>query len=266
MEHEGWAMRRATNRPTTIRSTTIPDRSPRSRRRLVGAAAIVALALAGSLSACEPPTPKHPVLIVGGTFGPVRYLDGLKEHLQARGFAVRTMQLSGNPPGTADITTSAAEVCAQIESLRRSTGATKVDVVGHSQGILAVRYCTGFGSGAAKVALVVSYGGINYGSSRATLCASTACIQMRPGSTFLTNLNAGDDTPGPIEYVHLYSREANGGTPGEDIPLADGATNVAAQQLCPGREVVHLRQADDPIMRQMLVHALFRQPITSTCP
>jgi hypothetical protein len=89
---------------------------------------------------------------------------------------------------------------------------------------------------------------------------------MRPGSAFLTELNSGDDTPGSLNYVHIFSYEANGGTPGEDITLKDGATNQAAQDLCPGRQIAHVDEYDSAIMRELMLHALLLQPLTTTCP
>jgi triacylglycerol lipase len=240
----------------------------RTRRALAAMVAGAALVLAGSPAGGHPGhgTPVRPLLLVGGTFGAASYMDGVRAHFQAQGFDVTTMQLSGSPAGTADIKVSAQAVCNQIDAIRSRTGAATVDVVGHSQGALAVRYCIKYQGGAGDVATAVSLGGPNYGTSRAWLCSSTACQQMRPGSSFLTTLNSGDDTPGAVNYVHLFSREGSGGIDGEDVPLADGATNVAAQDRCPGRQVEHRDEYDHGIMRDLLRDAVLREPLTTTCP
>jgi triacylglycerol lipase len=246
------------------------DRRPSAPRRILGrclgALALAVLATGAATAGPAQAVPQRPVLLVGGTFGPVSYMDAAKAHFQGLGFTVYSMQLSGSPAGSADIRTSAQAVCNQIDAIRSQTGAATVDVVAHSQGALAARYCTKSLGGGSKVTRLVSLGGINYGSSKARWCFSTACVQMRPGSAFLTDLNAGDDTPGSIVYVHLYSYEAFGGTPGEDVTLKDGATNVAAQDRCPGREVVHAQEYDSGIMRQLIGHALLGEPLTTTCP
>jgi triacylglycerol esterase/lipase EstA (alpha/beta hydrolase family) len=210
--------------------------------------------------------PARPLLLVGGTFGPVSYMDSAKAYFQAQGFTVFSMQLSGSPPGSADIKVSAQAVCNRIDAIRTQTGAAKVDAVGHSQGALALRYCIKFQGGIDDVETFLSLGGVNYGSSKARFCFSTACVQMRPGSAFLTELNSGDDTPGSLNYVHIFSYVANGGTAGEDITLKDGATNQAAQDLCPGRTVEHMDEYDSAIMRDLMLDALLRQPLTTTCP
>jgi triacylglycerol lipase len=231
--------------------------------------AAVALGAAGQTSGAHPGhgTPARPLLLVGGTFGPVSYMDDVRAYLQGQGFDVTTMQLSGSPPGSVDIRVSAQAVCDQIDAVRSRTGSGTVDVVGHSQGALAVRYCIKHQGGASKVTTMVSLGGPNYGTTRGILlCQTTACRQMRPGSSFLAELNAGDDTPGAVNYFHLYSLEEFGGIDGEDVPLADGATNVAAQDRCPGREVEHRQEYDTGIMRDLIQDAVLQAALTTTCP
>lgn len=139
-------------------------------------------------------------------------------------------------------------------------------MVGHSQGALAVRHCVKFDGGLATVGTMISLGGVNYGTAKANLCSTAACVQMRPGSAFLNELNGGDDAPGDVDYVHLYSYESNGGINGEDIPLADGATNIAAQNLCPGQEIDHRDEYDNPIMRDLIVDAALDRELTAVCP
>jgi triacylglycerol esterase/lipase EstA (alpha/beta hydrolase family) len=211
-------------------------------------------------------TPTRPVLLVGGTFGPASYMDAAKAWFVGQGFTVYSMQLTGSPPGSDDIKVSAQAVCDEIDAIRTQTGAGQVDVVGHSQGALAVRYCVKYQGGLSKVATMVSLGGVDYGTSRAFLCASTACRQMRPGSSFLTELNAGDDTPGTVHYVKVWSYPANGGIAGEDAPLQDGATNVGVQDRCPGRTVEHRSEYDDGAQRDLLYDAFLQFPLTTTCP
>lgn len=244
------------------------------RKRMFGVlvaavCAAVALGAAGPAAGAHPGhgTPGRPLLLVGGTFGPASYMDGVRAYFQGQGFDVTTMQLSGSPPGSVDIRVSAQAVCNQIDAVRSRTGAGTVDVVGHSQGALAVRYCIKYQGGASKVTTMVSLGGPNYGTTRGILlCQTTACSQMRPGSSFLAELNAGDDTPGAVNYFHFYSLEAFGGIDGEDVPLADGATNVAAQDRCPGRQVEHRREYDSGILRDLIQDAVLRAALTTTCP
>jgi triacylglycerol lipase len=236
-----------------------------SWRRILGSLVTLTLMTSG-VSAASAATPARPLLLVGGTFGPVTYMDDALAYLRAQGFTAYSMALSGRPPGSVDIKVSARAVCDRINEIRLETGAAKVDVVGHSQGALAVRYCVKFDGGLRTVDTMISLGGVNYGTAAANSCVSASCVQMRPGSAFLDELNEGDDTPGDVDYAHLYSYENNGGINGEDIPLADGATNVAAQDLCPGQELKHRNEYDSPIMRDLIVNAALHQELTAVCP
>jgi triacylglycerol lipase len=235
-----------------------------SWRWILGSFVTLTLVTSG-ISAAGAATPARPLLLVGGTFGPANYMDDALSYLRAQGFTAYSMPLSGRPPGSADIKISARAVCDRIDEIRRETGAAKVDVVGHSQGALAVRHCVKFDGGLATVGTMISLGGVNYGTARANICASAACVQMRPGSAFLDELNGGDDTPGSVDYAHLYSYESNGGINGEDIPLADGATNVAAQDLCPGQEIDHRYEYDSVVMRDLIVDAALHHELTAVC-
>jgi triacylglycerol esterase/lipase EstA (alpha/beta hydrolase family) len=236
-----------------------------SWRWILGSLVTLTLMTSG-VSAASAATPARPLLLVGGTFGPVTYMDDALAYFRAQGFTAYSMPLSGEPPGSVNIKISARAVCDRIDEIRQETGAAKVDVVGHSQGALAVRYCVKFDGGLGTVDTMISLGGVNYGTAKANYCVSTSCVQMRPGSAFLDELNEGDDTPGDVDYAHLYSYESNGGINGEDIPLADGATNVAAQDLCPGQEIEHRYEYDSPIMRDLIVDAALHQELTAVCP
>lgn len=96
--------------------------------------------------------------------------------------------------------TTAAQLSTLVNSILSSTGASKVDLITHSMGALSTRYYIKHLGGDAKVDDWVSLGGPNHGTSTANLCPSQACIEMRPGSAFLADLNAGDETPGAVNY------------------------------------------------------------------
>ncbi len=48
---------------------------------------------------------------------------------------------------------------------------------------------------------------------------------MRPGSSFLNNLNAGDETPGNVHYTAIYAYMDELVIPYWTAKLYDGATN-----------------------------------------
>jgi triacylglycerol lipase len=117
------------------------------------------------------------------------------------------------------------EVASHVESLLNATGASKVDIVSHSMGSLNTRWYIKFDGGESKVDDWVSLGGPNHGTETAKLCFSTACTEMRVGSTFLKELNAGDETPGTVNYGTWWSPCDEIVSPHESV-LLSGATNT----------------------------------------
>jgi triacylglycerol esterase/lipase EstA (alpha/beta hydrolase family) len=119
----------------------------------------------------------------------------------------------------------AEEVKSHVESLLKNTGATKVDIIAHSMGSLNSRWYIKFLGGEPKVDDWVSLGGPNHGTETANFCFSTSCVEMRIGSTFLSELNAGDETPGIVNYGTWWSPCDEIINPDSSVALS-GATNT----------------------------------------
>ena len=117
------------------------------------------------------------------------------------------------------------EVKPRVESLLKATGATKVDIVAHSMGSLNSRWYIKFLGGESTVDDWVSLGGPNHGTTTANFCFSTSCVEMRQKSTFLNELNAGDETPGAVNYGTWWSPCDEIINPDSSVPLT-GATNT----------------------------------------
>jgi triacylglycerol lipase len=118
----------------------------------------------------------------------------------------------------------AEEVKSKVDSLLKSTGATKVDIIAHSMGSLNTRWYIKFLGGESKVDDWVSLGGPNHGTEFANFCGSTSCVEMRIGSKFLGELNAGDETPGTVNYGTWWSPCDEIINPDSSVALS-GATN-----------------------------------------
>ncbi|HUS60933.1 MAG TPA: hypothetical protein VMY34_01975 [Acidimicrobiales bacterium] len=96
--------------------------------------------------------------------------------------------------------TTANEIKTKVDSILAATGATKVDIISHSMGGLSSRWYSKFVGGDTKIDEWVSLGGPNHGTDTANFCFDTSCKEMRVGSLFLADLNAGDETPGTPRY------------------------------------------------------------------
>jgi triacylglycerol lipase len=121
--------------------------------------------------------------------------------------------------------TTASQIQAKVDSILRATGATKVDIVTHSMGGLSSRYYARNLGGDSKIDAWVSLAGPNHGTTTANACLQTSCVEMRPGSKFLTSLNAVDETPGAPRYATWWSTCDSVIDPDDSVPLV-GATNT----------------------------------------
>lgn len=119
----------------------------------------------------------------------------------------------------------AAEIKSRVDNILATTSATKVDIIAHSMGSLSTRYYIRNLGGDAKVDAWVSLGGPNHGTTTANDCGFNPCIEMRPASAFLADLNAGDETPGTVRYATWWSPADQTILPSNSV-LLTGATNT----------------------------------------
>jgi triacylglycerol lipase len=132
--------------------------------------------------------------------------------------------------------TTASQIQTKVDQILAATGAAKVDLISHSMGGLSTRYYVKNLGGGAKVDDWVSLGGPNHGTDTANFCFSTACSEMRVGSTFLKNLNSGDETPGTVNWLTWWSPCDEVINPDSSVALS-GATNT--QTACMSHSSLH---------------------------
>lgn len=143
---------------------------------------------------------------------------------------------------------NADEVYDFIQSVLDYTGATQVDVVGHSLGVTVVRKAirNRFPADPTWLRRFVAIGGPNHGS---TSCrglggrtVSHVCDELDPDSPWLDDLNGADETPPGPDYLVIYDSLADHFFIGPDAhsPRLDGACN----RDLPGR--MHLPIARGP--------------------
>ena len=197
-----------------------------ARKRLTAFVTAIALCIAGAAFSPASSLALDPILFVHGWSGSASNWNTMIGRFEKDGYPSSYLSAYTYNSNTSNKTLAETEVKSHVESLLASTGATKVDIIAHSMGSLNSRWYVKFVSGGQeKVDDWVSLGGPNHGTSAANACFSTSCVEMRIGSKFLGELNAGDETPGTVNYGTWWSPCDEFINPDESVILS-GATNT----------------------------------------
>src|SRR6201746_1030218 len=165
------------------------------KKQLATLVALVAVCLSAAALAPAASLGQDPILFVHGYAPTASRLNTMIGRFEKDGYAKSSLSAySYNTSQSNKV--DAEEVKSHVESLLKATGATKVDIIAHSMGSLNSRWYIKFLGGEAKVDDWVSLGGPNHGTEFANFCFSTSCTEMRIGSKFLGEMNAGDQNPG----------------------------------------------------------------------
>ncbi|MFI1237120.1 esterase/lipase family protein [Nocardia salmonicida] len=185
-----------------------------------------------------------------------------------------TVMSLGAFKGLGDIPTSAHTMAAFVDRVLASTGAEKVDVVGHSQGggMLSQYYLKRLG-GAAKVHTLVAMAPSNHGTTTSGLVNLISALglvgplgsvfeflqipafaQQAAGSPVATALYADGDTAPGVRYVVIGTKNDTVITPYTNGFLhGDNVTNILLQDQCPADPVGHVGMyLDSPTMQNIL--------------
>jgi len=188
----------------------------------------------GANDDCKPGQNPTPVVLVHGTFANrfinfIRIAPDLESHgycTWALNYGCTTNRFSC---GRGPIQDSAAELRDFIEEVEARTGATKVSIVGHSQGGLMPRYYIKSLGGEDEVVDMVSLSASNHGTDHPLAPFSVdceACRQQYPyRGPFTERVNEGDETAGPIDYTQIQTRFDDTVLPYYSAYLADDPAN-----------------------------------------
>ena len=210
-------------------------------RRFVALGFAVALVGAGAVPvmAADPP---DPILLVHGYRGdPSTWADMIANFANVGRTAV-AIDLSSED----NVVNSRA-----IQAFIVAKGWQHVDIVAQSMGGLSARQYIKFLK-PSVVDTYVSLGTPQYGITAACLLPSWYGGQMCPSSSFLRNLNKGDDTPGKVYWTTIYSA-TDGIVPNASSRLDGGACFVFEN---PG--VGHNEMDNDPTIFQHVLAAVDR--------
>lgn len=181
--------------------------------------------------------------------------------------------------GVVPMEQSAQQLNTFVNGVLTATGATQVDIVGHSEGSLMPDYWVRFLGGAARVdhyvgitplwhgtnvlaLATLEQGGRPLGLSQPVVagvdqfCGS--CPEFLTGSAFIEKMNSGSGPAAAgVTYTDLMTRYDEAVVPYTSGDLASpGVTNIVVQDQCPNDISEHGAMAYDPVVAQDVLNAL----------
>jgi triacylglycerol lipase len=245
---------------------------------------VVVFGMLVGVTACSPapsgsPVPRHPIVIVAGTYasGPIADVayGPLATRLRNDGYPVHIFDLPNL--GFDDIAVTSNVLRQVVDNVLASTGSDKVDLIGHSQGGLVARHYVKYRGGDTTVDSLISLGSPHYGTIEANIASFLlgfgscfgviSCQQMAIGSAFLNDLNAGPDQIGDVSYTNITTALDQIVIPHTNGYLVnDGRNrNVTVQTTCPLRLVAHITLATDGAVYSGIRRALRHEPVALDC-
>jgi triacylglycerol lipase len=195
------------------------------RKRLTAFVTAIAICITGAALLPAASLAKDPILFVHGWSESSSVWKTMIGRFEKDGWKKSELSNYSYNTSTSNKVTAETEVKVRVEALLKNTGAAKVDIIAHSMGSLNSRWYIKFLGGESTVDEWVSLGGPNHGTDTANFCFSAACTEMRIGSTFLSELNATDETPGAVNYGTWWSPCDSIINPDSSVALS-GATNT----------------------------------------
>lgn len=196
------------------------------KRRFAAFVSAIALCVLGAAFTPASSMAQDPILFVHGWSESASLWNTMISNFEKDGYPKSYLSAYSYNTSQSNKIDAEKEVKSHVESLLKTTGASKVDIISHSMGSLNTRWYIKFDGGESKVDDWVSLGGPNHGTETANACSfQVSCQEMEVGSKFLSELNAGDETPGIVNYGTWWSPCDEIINPDESVILS-GATNT----------------------------------------
>ncbi|HTQ67060.1 MAG TPA: alpha/beta fold hydrolase [Solirubrobacteraceae bacterium] len=188
------------------------------------------------------------------------------------------------------IENSAKELSSFVNKVLSKTGASKVDLVGHSQGGMMPNYYIKYLGGSAKVNELIGLSPSNHGT---TLSGVTTYLERFPfaveiipgllellgapslpeqeqGSAFMKKLfGSGEPVVTGVKYVVIQTTHDEVVTPYQNAFLSgSNVVNITIQNQCPSDGVAHIGMFDDSPAMQNVLNWLSQSPnpsFVATC-
>ncbi|SFK00029.1 esterase/lipase family protein [Paraburkholderia megapolitana] len=238
-----------------------------------------------NLQSCSLKQHPYPVVLVNGTFSVMEDDFGaLAPDLANAGYCVYTFNYGGSPTSliqaTGSAISSASELASYVQQVLGETRATKVDLIGHSQGGMLAEYYVKLLGGAPYVHNLVGLSPTTHGTTLDGLAllasafpganllvgaACPACKDQESGSAVIQQLDNGPIAQPGVGYTIIESKDEFVVTPvGSSFINEPGVTNEYVQSSCPLDPVDHADLSYDNVTIQLVKNAL--SPSTAQAP
>ena len=145
---------------------------------------------------------RNPVVLIPGFYATASAFDKLSDYLSKLGWAVYTLDLI---PNTGEV--ELESLAKQLDRFISETFEPQqlLDIVGFSMGGIVSRYYVQRLGGINRIGRLVTVACPHYGTRTAYLCDRRACLQLRPDSTFLQNLNSDISMLAQIGFTSIWT-------------------------------------------------------------
>jgi triacylglycerol lipase len=145
---------------------------------------------------------RNPVLLVHGIMDTTRKLRKIASHLRGYGWEVFDINLTPNN-GDSRLEILAQQVADLVE--RTFDQDQLIDLLGFSMGGLVTRYYLQRLGGIDRVQRYISISAPHHGTIAAQFSTKPACIQMRPNSDFIRDLNSDVDRLNQLNFTSIWT-------------------------------------------------------------
>lgn len=173
----------------------------------------------------------------------------MSAYLTKHGWSVHTLDLKPN-----NATVSLDQLATQVADYIDKTFSSKqpIDLVGLSMGGLVTRYYLQRLGGIERVQRFISISAPNHGTWLAHLSTRPGCVQMRPGSKFLEDLNRDTSILKKLNFTYIW-------TPWDFVIVPAGSSQMPVGREVKVRVFAHAWVVRSPQTMQVLASALSEQ-------
>jgi triacylglycerol lipase len=195
---------------------------------------------------------RNPILLVHGLMDTSYKMRKISSHLYNQGWQVFDIDLVPNN-GDSKLEILAKQVADLIE--RTFSPDRSIDLLGFSMGGLVSRYYLQRLGGIDRVQRFISISAPNNGTIAAQFSLRPGCMQMRPNSQFMTDLNSDVDRLKSLNFTCLW-------TPFDMIILPPSSSQLGIGTEISIPVVAHPLMVSDERTLKAITHAL-SQPVKS---